>query len=205
MKYNFLLIFFIAFVILSAESFSQIPDEPTFRLYLIGDAGEDDTTEATLFDLGKKLKENPNSAVVFLGDNCYRSALHGLLPMKVKGYDGSKITKARIMSQLNILKGYKGSAYFIPGNHDWWNLTNLKRGKRALLLEEKFIEQTLKGEGFSNLKTRENPFIPDAGHPGPVVREFNDNKTRVIFIDSYRLILAEGDPKRDTFLLNTFF
>ncbi|MEO5569404.1 MAG: metallophosphoesterase [Bacteroidia bacterium] len=203
MKFSVILIVLINSFLFISKSFAQKPEEPTFRLYLIGDAGEDDTTEATLLDLGKKLHENPNSAVVYLGDNCYKS--HPILPVKMKGYDGSPITKARILSQLNILKGYKGSAYFIPGNHDWWNYTDLKKGKSALLLEETFIEKTLKGDAFSNLKTKGNPFIPDSGHPGPVVREFNDNKTRIIFIDSYRLILAEGDPKRDTFLLNTFF
>lgn len=183
----------------------QLPETPTFKLYLIGDAGDDDTTEATLLDLGKKLHENPNSALVFLGDNCYRRAMYGLLPVKVKGYDGSKITKARIMSQLNILKGYKGYVYFIPGNHDWWNYTNLRHGKRALLKEEKFIEATLKGKEFATIKNTENTFLPDSGHPGPLFREFNNDRTRVIFIDTYRLILGEGDRKRDTLLLNAFY
>ncbi|MFI5219937.1 MAG: metallophosphoesterase family protein [Bacteroidia bacterium] len=205
MKYNFPVIFLISCLIFSVNVFAQKPEEPTFRLYLIGDAGDDDTTEATLLDLGKKLHENPNSAVVFLGDNCYRKAMYGLLPMKVKGYDGSKITVARVMSQLNILKGYEGWAYFIPGNHDWWNYTNLRYGKRALLKQEKFIESVMKGKDFSTLKSLDNIFIPDGGSPGPVFREFNEGKTRVIFIDSYRLILGEGDRKRDTLILNAFY
>src|SRR6185436_8477843 len=205
MKYYFLIFLCAACLLFYTVSFAQKAEEPTFRVYLIGDAGDDDTTEATLLDLGKKLHENSNSAVIFLGDNCYRGGMYGMLPMKVKGYDGSRITQARVMSQLNILKNYEGSAYFIPGNHDWWNYTNLSKGKRALLSEEKFIEKTLKGKDFSKLKNGDNTFIPDEGHPGSVIREFNDNKTRIIFIDTYRLILAEGDPKRDTFLLNTFF
>ncbi|MEP7168082.1 MAG: metallophosphoesterase [Bacteroidota bacterium] len=193
----------VVFLLYAAHCYSQIPEVPTFRLYLIGDAGDDDSTEATLLDLGEKLHENPNSAVVFLGDNCYRKAMYGMLPINVKGFDGSDITKARINSQLNILKGYKGSAYFIPGNHDWWNYTNLRKGRKALLLEEKYIESILSNS--PTLKNKENTFIPDSGHPGPVVREFNDNKTRVIFIDTYRLILGEGDKKRDTLLLNAFY
>ena len=74
---------------------AQVPvdEKPTFRLFLIGDAGEDDSTEATLADLGEELKEDENSALIFLGDNCYRKAMFGLLPVNVKGYDGSKITK----------------------------------------------------------------------------------------------------------------
>jgi len=191
-----------AILLISGHVFPQA-DSASFKLFLIGDAGEDDTTEHTLLLLGKKLKENPNSAVVFLGDNCYRKAMYGLLPTNVKGYDGSKITKARIQSQMNILKDYKGYVYFIPGNHDWWNYTNLKKGKRALLKEEKYIESIL--SGYKSLKNDSNTFIPDNGHPGPVFKEFNGNKTRIIFIDSYRLILAEGDRKRDTLLLNAFY
>jgi hypothetical protein len=185
------------------NTFSQELEKPTFSLFLVGDAGEDDTTEATLRDLGIKLHETENSsAVIFLGDNCYRNAMYGILPTEVKGYDGSRITRARIISQLNILDNYRGSAYFIPGNHDWWNYTNLRLGKKALSGEEHFIEDHLKN---SSLKNRENTFIPDNGNPGPVYREFNDGKTRVIFIDSYRLILEEGGKKKDTLLLNTFY
>ena len=128
--------------------------------------------------------------------------MYGLLPLNVKGYDGSKITRARIQSQLNILKDYTGYAYFIPGNHDWWNYTNLKHGKRALMKQEKHIEFMLQN---SHLKNKENVFLPDSGHPGPVYREFNKGRTRIIFIDSYRLILAEGDKQRDTLLLNAFY
>lgn len=193
---------FLCFFVFS-NTFSQTPEEPTFRLYLIGDAGENSSTASTLLHLGSKLIQNPNSAVVFLGDNCYRKAMYGLLPFTVKGFDGSKITKAKVMSQLNILRGYQGSAYFIPGNHDWWNYTDIKEGKQALLMEETFIEKVL--NGFSDLKNKENTFIPSHGSPGPVFREFNHDKTRIIFIDSYRLILEEGEKKRDTLLLNTFY
>lgn len=182
---------------------AQLPEEPTFRLYLIGDAGADDTTGATLLELEKLLKVNSNSAVVFLGDNCYKKAMYGLLPINVKGFDGSRITKNRIMSQLNILKEFKGWAYFIPGNHDWWNLTNIRKGKKALLKEETFIENTLKT--YTSLKNNGSTFLPSGGSPGPLVREFNNDRTRIIFIDSYRLILEEGEKRKDTLLLNTFY
>jgi hypothetical protein len=197
-----LAIILLASLFLAKNALSQETEKPTFRLFLIGDAGEDDTTEATLLDLQALLKEDDKSAVVFLGDNCYRNAMYGLLPVNVKGYDGSKITKARMNSQLKILKGYKGSAYFIPGNHDWWNYTNLRLGKKALLKQELYVDNYLKN---SSLLNQENTFIPDNGHPGPVFREFNEGKTRVVFIDSYRLILAEGESRRDTFLLNAFY
>ncbi len=197
------ILWILTFIFFAHIGHSQETETPTFRLFLIGDAGEDDTTEATLHDLGVMLKKYPNSAVVFLGDNCYRHAMYGILPMNVKGYDGSKITKARVMSQLNILKGYEGSAYFIPGNHDWWNYTNMRQGKKALLKEETFIESTLKS--FTSLKNNGSTFLPSGGHPGPVVREFNNDRTRVIFMDSYRMILEEGEKKQDSTVLNQFY
>jgi hypothetical protein len=184
---------------------AQKSEAPTFRLFLIGDAGEGDTTGATLNDLGLKLKESPNSAVVFLGDNCYVRSLYGLLKLEVGGYDGSKTAQSRIMSQLNILRGYKGSVFFIPGNHDWYNHIDLKKGKRRLLAEQKFIEDTLRK--FITIKNHdEGTFIPTNGDPGPISKNFNDEKTRIIFIDSYRLIIEEGRKrKNDSLLLKNFY
>jgi hypothetical protein len=167
---------------------------PTFKLFLIGDAGEGDTTGATLHDLRVKLLENPNSAVVFLGDNCYLGAFHDKLKVQTGGFDGSEKAQHRVMSQLNILRQYKGQAFFIPGNHDWYNMVNLKKAKKYLLMEEKFIEDTMKT--FKALKNEGNVFLPSHGEAGPVSRNFNDGKTRVIFVDTYRLIIAESRPKK---------
>jgi uncharacterized protein (UPF0248 family) len=109
------------------------------------------------------------------------------------------------MSQLNILKDYKGFAYFIPGNHDWWNKMHLKKGMSRLLAEQHFIEDTLmKFESIRNHKA--GTFLPSNGSPGPVSLDLNDDKTRIIFIDTYRLILEEGKKKNvDSVLLNTFY
>jgi len=182
-----------------------VPDAPTFKLFLIGDAGEGDTTGATLYDLKKKLLENPQSAVVFLGDNCYVRSLWGLAKLEIGGFDGGKVARRRVMAQLNVLRGYEGSAFFVPGNHDWWNHTNLKRGKKRLLQEAKFIQDTL--SHFTSLKKyKKETFLPQDGLPGPVSRDFNDGKTRIIFIDSYRLIIEESRKRhKDTLLLNNFY
>ncbi len=186
--------------------FSQIPDQPTFKLFLIGDAGESDSIGATLKQLKVKLEANPNSAVIFLGDNCYTGSILGIASLNVGGYDGTPLANERLMGQLNILRDYKGSAYFIPGNHDWFNKTNLKKGKRHLLEEENFIEDTLKK--FTSLKNHnEEFFLPSKGNPGPISLDFNGGKTRIIFIDTYRLIIEESHMRgnRDTALLNKFY
>ena len=200
----FNLIFVMSQFFASAQT-TNLPDIPTFKLFLVGDAGEGDTTNATLRDLKYKLSENPNSAVVFLGDNCYVKSLWGLLRFSYGGYDGSIKAQNRIMAQLNILRGYGGFAYFIPGNHDWWNHTNLRRGKKRLLQEQQFIEDSLKK--FSTiLNCDSGTFIPTNGDPGPVFKEFNGGKTRIIFIDTYRLIVEEwGKPGRENPVLNKFY
>jgi hypothetical protein len=185
---------------------AQSPDTASFKLYLVGDGGEGDTTGATLRDLHLKLLQNPNSAVIFLGDNCYlKTFISSLFKLEVGGFDGSEFGKRRLMSQVNIMKGYSGSAYFIPGNHDWWNLISVEKGKKLLLKEQNFIEDTLKT--FTTVKNHnEATFLPADGSPGPVSLDFNNGKTRIIFIDTYRLIIEEGRKRKSSAaLLDTFY
>jgi len=203
--------FILLFLFLSLNSRAQmpgtdkgIPEVPAFKLFLVGDAGEGDTTGAALLDLKAQLLANPNSAVIFLGDNCYLKSFF-LLPVETGGFNGSKVAIRRMMSQLDILTGYKGFACFIPGNHDWWNHQNLKKGKNLLLAEQKFVEDTLRT--FNALQNHEEgTFLPTNGSPGPVARVFNEGKIRIVFMDTYRLIMAEaGNNPEDSILLNTFF
>jgi hypothetical protein len=157
-----------------------------FKLFLVGDAGEDELTGETLDSLKSELLGNPNSGVVFLGDNTYKKILLGLTE-GFKGFDSSKVAQKKMLSQLSILNGYKGSAYFVPGNHDWWNLTNFNKGKRGLKMEESFIEANL-----AKNKTIANPdatFFPKNGNPGPATAELNRGKVKIIFIDTDWLIL----------------
>ncbi len=206
MKNIFRFLFVLGFLFQSRAAHSQSVEKPSFKLYLIGDAGESDSVRATLHQLKAKLDSNANSAVIFLGDNCYTGALLGFLKFNVGGYDGSKLAQDRLMGQLNILRDYKGSAYFVPGNHDWFNKTNVKRGKKKLLAEQTFIEDTLKN--FTKLKNHaKGTFLPANGSPGPVSLNFNNGKVRIIFIDTYRLIIAEKrlGKKKDTTLLNKFY
>ena len=166
-----------------------------FKIFLVGDAGENTYTGKALENLGKKLKENPNSVVIFLGDNSYKEDLWGIFPYGFKGFDSSEDTQKKIRSQLNILESYRGHAYFIPGNHDWWNITEVERGRRKLKMEESFIESNL-----SQNKTIANPgntFLPKDGSPGPDFIDLDNDSIRIIFIDTYRLILTDFKQKQE--------
>ena len=194
-------VIFIISLLISAHLFSQQAD---FKLYLVGDAGEDEMTGETLDSVKSKLLHNPESAIIFMGDNCYKNTFFGLIP-GYKGFDSSKITQRKIQSQLDILNGYKGSAFFVPGNHDWWNITYFNKGKRKLKMEESFIEAKL-----SKNNTIANPhetFLPKDGSPGPSSVELNNKKVRIVFIDTYWLILLgfKKNPSENFAIANTFY
>jgi predicted MPP superfamily phosphohydrolase len=164
-----------------------VAQESPFKVFLVGDAGEDAVTGPTLKNLQALLAVNPNSAVVFLGDNSYKSTLDGIIPFGFKGFDSSSLTQKKIRSQLDILNGYGGSAYFIPGNHDWWNRKSYKRGRGKLKMEQSFIQKNL--EENKSMLNPDNTFFPKDGSPGPEFVELNHNSVRIIFLDTYRMIL----------------
>ncbi len=161
--------------------------QSNFKLFLVGDAGDDDLAGETLDSLKANIHRSSNSALIFLGDNCYRN-----YPLQYRGFDSSRITQKRILSQLSILDNYKGAAYFVPGNHDWWNTTNFNKGKHHLQMEESFIEKNLAVN--KSIQNNNQVFLPQHGSPGPAVVELNENKICVIFIDTDWLLLL--DEKR---------
>jgi hypothetical protein len=160
----------------------------SFKIFLVGDAGDHEESGETLINLRKELLANPNSAVVFLGDNSYKNILWGLIPFGYKGFDSSRSTMEKINSQLALLDHYNGSAFFIPGNHDWWNRLSYERGKPKLAMEEDFISKNLAKN--SSIANPGNVFLPKNGGYGPDYVELNHQTIRLIFIDTYRIIMT---------------
>ncbi|MCE9540226.1 MAG: metallophosphoesterase [Bacteroidetes bacterium] len=143
---------------------------PPYSVYLIGDAGEDTTPGKALLMLKEELLSHPNSAVIFLGDNIYPSGLK----------DNDKKSAAHLESQLQILNKYKGSVYFIPGNHDWQ--AQGPKGLKRLSNEEKYVETYLKDKTISKNKNN-STFLPHDGLPGPETVLLKE-KLRLIIIDT---------------------
>ncbi|RMG77648.1 MAG: metallophosphoesterase, partial [Bacteroidetes bacterium] len=159
---------------IAKEIDDPIPDLPagqkiTHTLYLLGDGGNSKAGKvapAVRF-LGEQLKTaDENSTVIFMGDNIYPGGFPG------KKDPGRALAEHRLEVQLDILKGFKGKAWMIPGNHDW------RSGLKRLKKEEDFLEEYAETQG-------DLPFewIPDDGCSGPEVVEVNDNLV-IIFIDS---------------------
>ncbi len=165
---------------------NTVDAQDVFKVFLVGDAGDHTESGETLINLHKELIKNPHSAVVFLGDNSYKDMLWGVLPYGYKGFDSSRNAQNKIMSQLKLLEKYEGSAFFIPGNHDWWNRTTYQKGVGKLAMEESFIEKNLKKN--LSLSNPGNVFQPKNGDYGPSSVELNHHSIRLIFIDTYRII-----------------
>jgi hypothetical protein len=157
-----------------------------FKIYLVGDAGDHKESGETLVYLHRELISNPNSAVIFLGDNSYKDILGGIIPFGFKGFDSSGNTIEKIRSQLNLVNQYSGWVYFTPGNHDWWNRTTYEKGKAKLAMEESFIESNLKLN--TSIANPDKPFLPANGGYGPEYVELNHQTIRLVFFDSYRII-----------------
>jgi hypothetical protein len=160
-----------------------------FKIYLagdVGDAGDHMETGNVLEYLHTELLNNPNSAVIFLGDNSYKDVLWPIIPFGFKGFDSTANTIKKVRSQLDIVNQYRGSVYFTPGNHDWWNRTTYEKGKPKLVMEESYIEENLKQN--TTIANRENVFLPKNGNYGPEYVELNEHTIRLVFIDTYRII-----------------
>ncbi len=164
-----------------------------FKIFLVGDAGDHKEAGLTLKNVQKELADNPNSAVIFLGDNSYKNILWDLLPYGYKGFDSTQNTISKVKSQLDILGSYKGYVYFIPGNHDWWNRKTYEKGKDKLRMEENFIEMNLRDN--TNIANPDQVFLPTDGNYGPAYVELNNRTIRIIFLDTYRIIQT-GIKKR---------
>ncbi|MBC3540930.1 metallophosphoesterase [Rufibacter sediminis] len=135
--------------------------EIIYSVFLIGDAGAPltDKPDPTLMHLKSQIdRAGEKSAVVYLGDNIY----HNGLP-EPDAYD-RKTAEERMKAQLDILKGYKGEKYMIPGNHDWGGGSGTPDGWNAVVREERFVEEYL---ADSNIVVGTDFFVPGNGCPGP--------------------------------------
>lgn len=155
------------FIFLCLSSFSQ--EVTQHKVYLIGDAGEDTIPGKALLLLKDELIANPNSSVIFLGDNVYPAGFN----------KNDKHSVMRMDAQLQILKEYKGSAYVIPGNHDWD--AQKRKGLERINEQQVYVEKYLKQ---SSVKNKDSvTFSPRAGLPGPESILLS-NGLRLIIIDT---------------------
>src|SRR3954467_1422873 len=117
---HFLILFFT--LLMAIQSLAQsdttlVPDTINQRIFLIGDAGDMNSATHPVIEWLKKNVdwEDERNSVIFLGDNIYP------LGLPMEGEPSYPHAKAILDDQISLVKGKKGKAFFIPGNHDWRN------------------------------------------------------------------------------------
>lgn len=170
MKKSHLFISLFLFIAISIKG--QAPD---YSVYLIGDAGNDTVTNATMNLLLSDAKSNSNSTILFLGDNVYPQGLETLSGSENK----RRLSEKRLLSQIEPLKTYPGQVFFIPGNHDW--KAGKWQGLKYVNEEERYVEEFFKSSEVAN--RNEHTFAPQSGLPGPYSVLLSD-KIRLITIDT---------------------
>jgi hypothetical protein len=159
------------------SSFAQV-DSLFQRIWLVGDAGEMHGPTHPVIDwLTKNVDWNdPKNMVIFLGDNVYP------LGLPMKGEPGYAEAKRVLDYQVNLVKGKKSTAIFVPGNHDW------KDGKLG------GWQQAINQEDYINALAQKNIQFPvTGGCPGPVAVDLS-SKVVGVFIDTQWFLYVHDKP-----------
>jgi hypothetical protein len=174
MKLNFVLLFFF---FMAMRAVAQV-DSISQRIFLIGDAGELVGTTHPVVDWLKKNVDwnDEKNVAVFLGDNIYP------LGLPMEGEAAYPEAKKIIDYQVGLVKGKKGKAFFIPGNHDW------KNGKIG------GWQQAMNQENYINSLEQKNIVAqPTEGCPGPVAVDLSE-KVVLVMMDSQWFLHIHDKP-----------
>lgn len=161
--------------VLAWEQEKPAPDNDVlYTVFLIGDVGAPilDGEPSMLLMRRMMMEAGQNSATIFLGDNVYMNGL----PEPDK-YD-REVSEKRLNAQLDILKGYPGEKYMIPGNHDWNH--SGRGGLQAVMREQRYVNEYLTDE---NIVVGGDFYVPGNGCPGPYEVRLSDDLV-MIALDS---------------------
>ena len=167
-------LFYSILILLPILGFSQ-------KIYLIGDAGEPKKPDPNLRLLQEKFA-NASEAdyLIFLGDNLYPKGLPD------KEDPTFEELSNKLIPQLEVMKSFPGTAYIIPGNHDWAQGRNY--GWERALNMDRFITDYFEDE---------NVFLPSGGCPGPIEIPMGDKSTLII-LDTQYLLHPWDKPGEDS-------
>ncbi|HWJ91282.1 MAG TPA: BamA/TamA family outer membrane protein, partial [Flavisolibacter sp.] len=116
------------------------------------------------------------NTIIFLGDNVYP------LGLPLEGDPSYPRSKQILDYQLNLIKGKKAKAFFIPGNHDWRN--GKLGGWEQVMNEQDYI---------NSLEQKNIQAWPLNGCPGPVPIELTD-KIVLALMDSQWFLFLHDKP-----------
>jgi hypothetical protein len=144
------------------------PQQVAVSLYLIGDAGDPDSTgEPVLQALSREVESGGRErVVVFLGDNAYPRGL------PAPGDPDRPEAERRLTAQVKVVTESKATGYFVLGNHDWARYG--KDGWNAARRQEAFLD---------SLGAKRVFLLPHDGCPGPSSVDIA-GRVRLILLDT---------------------
>ncbi|ETW97607.1 MAG: hypothetical protein ETSY1_22030 [Candidatus Entotheonella factor] len=156
-----------------------LPDAPiAHTVFLIGDAGDakNGKIPPALTLLGSHLQgAATNSTVVFLGDNLYPD---GMAPEQAAAERADD--EFRLKAQLDVVRGFPGHVFFVPGNHDWYSY-----GLEGLKRQQLFIETYLERHGA---------WQPNSGCGDPKVIRLSESLVLILLDTEWWLTDWDDEP-----------
>jgi hypothetical protein len=155
------------------------PEEVAVSLYLIGDAGEPDSSgEPVLLALRRDLAARRSQRiVVFLGDNAYPRGL------PAPGQPGRREAERHLGAQVEVVTSTGSRGYLVPGNHDW--AKHGVDGWEAIKRQEAFVDSA--SGGAVTLQ-------PGGGCPGPSVVDLG-SRLRLVLLDTQWWLHSGPKPR----------
>ncbi|MBD2768544.1 metallophosphoesterase [Hymenobacter sp. BT664] len=172
---------------------SKLPPDSTrirYTVFLIGDVGNpiprEKGGEPSLNFLRKKILEaGAKSTTIYLGDNVYEYG------MPEEGAYDRQESERRLRDQIDVLRGYPGEKYMIPGNHDWKQ--GLRGGLEQVLREQRYAEYYLASDSAAFSYTGD--FItPSNGCPGPYEIRLQDDLVLITVNSQWFLTRRDERP-----------
>lgn len=173
------------------------PDDVDAVVFLLGDAGAAERERSPLLGVlrddierwSAALGRDSAASVIFLGDIVY--------PVGVREPDHPEfpIDSARLWSQIELVGGRAALEHatlglFLTGNHDWGNTSGELGLERVQNLEAQLRAARDMGRYVA--------LLPDAGEPGPVIRDLRNN-VRILFIDIHWFLQERSAVEREAF------
>ncbi|HEX6334449.1 MAG TPA: metallophosphoesterase, partial [Flavisolibacter sp.] len=153
-------------------------DSISQRIFLVGDAGGLQGDRQPVVEWISKNADwnDEKNVVLYLGDNIYP------LGLPMEGEATYAESKKILDAQINLVRGKKGRAFFVLGNHDWAN--GKLNGWQQAINQQNYIN----GLGEKNIQ-----IWPTEGCPGPVAIELSE-KVVSVFIDSQWFLYVHEKP-----------
>lgn len=133
----------------AASSAEERRSSRKFAIVLVGDAG--DSRPGILSFIRSEANKRSDTLILFMGDNIYPAGLPD------EGRASYPTARGLLLQQIEAIRGIRGRAVFIPGNHDWND--SKEGGLGRIKNQQAFVESELGARSFA----------PRNGCPGPHV------------------------------------